>query len=259
MCATKPIAAWPHSPSRTSSRACALLGIRSSPRQALSPISRSGVVGVVGDRDRAGVRHRHRHRAHADDAGHPEALHDLADGAGEGLPAVVGLGPLEQQVRRLTGVVQQPHDQPRRVVRLVVVAHERHRRAAGPVVVELVDVEGRHDRALAEVDEVPGGPGGGVAGVEEAVEDQHHRQAALLTGLAGRRGVELGHVVDDVHETGFLRHGGVLPGGERCGVRHGQHRSRPRYSPGRRSRRAARGGGDDTHTGVPLRGVVTAG
>ena len=42
MCATKPIASWPHSPSRTSSTAWALDGIRSSPRHRLSPVSRSG-------------------------------------------------------------------------------------------------------------------------------------------------------------------------------------------------------------------------
>ena len=43
MCATKPIASWPHSPSRTSSSAWALLGIRSSPRHGLSPAIRSGL------------------------------------------------------------------------------------------------------------------------------------------------------------------------------------------------------------------------
>ena len=42
MCATKPIASWPHSPSRTSSSAWALDGIRSSPRHGLSPVSSSG-------------------------------------------------------------------------------------------------------------------------------------------------------------------------------------------------------------------------
>ena len=62
----------------------------------------------------------------------------------ERLPAGVGLGTVEQQVRRAGRVLQQPHDQPGRVVVLVVVPHEGHRRAAGAVVVELVDVEGRH-------------------------------------------------------------------------------------------------------------------
>ena len=51
-----------------------------------------GAVGVGGDRDRPGVRHRHRHRAQADHAGDAELLDDLAHGAGEGLPADVGLG-----------------------------------------------------------------------------------------------------------------------------------------------------------------------
>ena len=90
----------PLSPSRSSSRAWALDGMRSSPRQGLSPDEQVGVVGVVGDRDRPGVRHRHRHRAHPDHPADAEALDDVPDGAGEGLPAVVGLGTVQQQVRR---------------------------------------------------------------------------------------------------------------------------------------------------------------
>ena len=73
MCATKPSASWPHSPSRTSSSACALLGIRSSPRHGLSPVSRSAslacwviaigrVCGTAIGTD-----------AHPDDPGHAEA------------------------------------------------------------------------------------------------------------------------------------------------------------------------------------------
>ena len=149
MCATKPSMSWPHSPSRTSSSAWALLGIRSSPRHGLSPVSSSGLLACVGDRDRPGVRHRHRHRAHADHAGDPEALDDLADGAGERLPAVVGLRAVQQEVRRPAAVVEQPDDQPRGVVGLVVVADERHRRPPGPVVVELVDLERGHHRPPA--------------------------------------------------------------------------------------------------------------
>ena len=131
MCATKPSASWPHSPSRTSSSACALDGIRSSPRHGLSPVSRLGVVRVVGDRDRPGVRHRHRHRAHAHHPGDAEPLDHVAHRAGERLPAGVRLGPVQQEVRRPAGVVQQPDDEPRRVVGLVVVAHEGHRPAGG--------------------------------------------------------------------------------------------------------------------------------
>ena len=49
MCATKPSMSWPHSPSRTSSRDWALLGIRSSPRQGLAPGTSSGrlACGVI--------------------------------------------------------------------------------------------------------------------------------------------------------------------------------------------------------------------
>ena len=65
--------------SRSSSRAWALDGMRSSPRHGLSPDEQVGVVGVVGDRDRPGVRHRHRHGAHPDHAADAEALDDLPD------------------------------------------------------------------------------------------------------------------------------------------------------------------------------------
>ena len=139
-----------------------------------------GAVGVRGDRDRPRVRHRHRHRAQAHHPGDVEPLDHAAHRAGEGLPAVVGLGAVEQQVRRAAGVGEQPDDEPRGVVALVVVADERHRRSAGAVVVELVDVEGRHHAAVgAEVDEVLGGAGGGAAGVEEPVEHQHQGQRAV--------------------------------------------------------------------------------
>ena len=49
MCATKPSASWPHSPSRISSSAWALDGTRSSPRHGLSPVSSSGwlACGVI--------------------------------------------------------------------------------------------------------------------------------------------------------------------------------------------------------------------
>ncbi len=80
------------------------------------PVSELGLVGVAGDRDRARVRHRHRDRAHAHHAAYAEALDDLAHRAGEGLPPGVGLGTVQQQVRRAAGVAQQPDDESRRVV-----------------------------------------------------------------------------------------------------------------------------------------------
>ncbi len=189
MCATKPSASWPHSPSRISSRACALLGIRSSPRQGLSPVISSGVVRVVGDRDGTGVRHRHRHRAHPHDQGDLEPLDDLAHRSGEGLPAVVGLRPVQQQVRRAAAVAQQPHDEAGRVVVVVVVAGEGHRRATGAVVVELVDVEGRHHRRprRCRPRSGDGGEGGGAAGVEEPVERPGPWSARPARRAPGRR------------------------------------------------------------------------
>ena len=201
MCATKPIASWPHSPSRTSSSACALAGHPelAAPR-ALAGEQR-GIVRVVGDRDRPGVRHRHRHRAHADHAADPEALDDVAHRTGERLPAVVGLGPAAaggtawRRCRAAAGRPAAGRRRPRSGRGMKDIGGP-----PGPVVVELVHVERRdHAAAAVEVDEVLGGPDRGVAGVEEAV--QHHDH--------GQRGgvVELGHVVDDVHEPGFLGHG----------------------------------------------------
>ena len=82
-----------------------------------------------------------------------------------------------------------------RVVRLVVVAHERHRRPAGPVVVELVDVEGRDHPGLGEVHEVLG---------RRAAALPASRNPSRASTIGSRSdAVELGHVVDDVHERGF--------------------------------------------------------
>jgi len=151
-----------------------------------------GTVRVLGDRQRSRVRHRHRHRAHRGDQVDAEALHHRTHRAGERLPAVVRLGPAHQQVRALELVTLEPDHEPGRVVALVVVAHERDRRPPGAVVVEHVDVERRHDGAGRFGGQVVDGEGAAVAGVEEALEGDHHRQLAVP--------LESGHVVDDVHE-----------------------------------------------------------
>ena len=161
------------------------------------PGQQVGVVGVLGDRDRPGVRHRHRHRAQRHDAVDAEPLHHRPHAAAERLPADVGLRAVQQQVRRAAGVVAEPDHQPGRLVARVVVAHERHRGPPRAVVVELVHVEGGDDPGVGEVDEVLGGAGRRVAGVEEAVEHQDHRQPL--------EALELGHVVDDVDQ-GRLGH-----------------------------------------------------
>jgi hypothetical protein len=107
---------------------------------------------------------------------------------------------VEQEVRRVPGVGEQPHHQSRGVVLLVVVAHERHRGPAGSVVVELVDLEGRHDPAAVRLlDEVLGGVRSGVPRVQEPVEDHHHGHARAIG--------ELGDVVDDVDQALGIGHG----------------------------------------------------
>ncbi len=195
MCATNPSMSWPHSPSRSSRSDWALLGIRSSPRQGLVPGTSSGrfACGVIAIGRVCGTAIGTEPIATTRVT--PQPLEDLAHRPGERLPAVVRLGAVQQEVRRSAAVVQQANDEPRRVVGLVVVAHERHRRPPGPVVVELVDVEGGHDRPRAvavEIGEVPGRVRGGVSGVEEPVEDQHHRQVGDPR--------QVGDLVDDVHE-----------------------------------------------------------
>ena len=213
MWATKPIASWPHSPSRTSSSAWALVGIRSSPRHGLSPVSRSGLLAwwviAIGRVCGTAIGT----EPMLDHAGHAEALDDLAHRAGEGLPAVVGLGPVQQEVRRAAAVAQQPDHQPRarRTPR------SGRARTTSPAAGRGSRGTGRRRRSRPRGPPSPrptrccDRPGRGVAGVEEPVEDQHHRQARL-TGL-----VELGHVVDDVHH-------GRVPGSRGGDPRAGAHR-----------------------------------
>ena len=197
MCATKPSMSWPHSPSRSSSSDWALLGIRSSPRHGLAPGHQLGTVGVRRDRDRPGVGHRHRAPSPSTTTRvTPQPLEDLAHRAGERLPAVVRLRSVQQEVRRAAAVVQQSDHQPRRVVGLVVVPHERHRRPAGPVVVELVDVEGRHDRARAGARR--GRRGAGPRGRPRCRRRGTRRGPAPSSGRDPR---QLGDLVDDVHES----------------------------------------------------------
>ena len=154
MCATKPIASWPHSPSRSSSSAWALDGIRSSPRQRLSPAISSMLLAcwviAIGRVCGTAIG-----TAPMPTTRSPRSARRPRGPPREALPAGVRLRPVQQQVRRAAGVAQQPDHQPRGVVGLVVVAHERHGRTPGAVVVELVDVEGGHDRAVGLVDEVP--------------------------------------------------------------------------------------------------------
>jgi len=174
------------------------LGARRDPQLALPPahpVDQLRPGGVRRDRDRPGVRHGHGHAGQSHELAHPEPLHDLAHAAREGLPVGVRLGPAQQEVRRPGGVLHQAHREPGRVVALVVVAEERQRGAPGAVVVERVDVEGRHHLATTltggELVEVVGRESRGVAGVEEAVQDDDEH---------GGCPVELGDVVDDVHE-----------------------------------------------------------
>jgi hypothetical protein len=140
------------------------------------------------------VRDGHRDGAQADHAAYVEALDDLAHGAGEALPADVGLGPREEEVGLAAGVLERTDDQARRLVALVVVADEGDGRSPGAVVVEGVDVEGGDDATLRQRPEVTGGDLRGLARVEEAGEHDHHREPAGVDDPLD--------VVDDVHQPG---------------------------------------------------------
>src|SRR4051794_37346125 len=84
----------------------------------------------------------------------------------------------------------------------VPAADERHGGAARAVVVELVDLERRHDPpAPGLLDQVPRRDGRGVAGVEEPVEDEHHGELG--------HACELGYVVDDVDQPVGIGHGSL--------------------------------------------------
>jgi hypothetical protein len=151
---------------------------------------------VVGQLHRSGVRDGHRHRSHRDDQPHLEVLDDRAHGTCVGLPTTVWLGAGQQEVRRALLVLHQPDHQTRRLVVGVVVLHEGQRRTTRAVVVELVDVEDRHDAALVARRQVLGRQRGRVPGVQETLERSHQHRTVAATP-------ELGDLIDDVHEPGL--------------------------------------------------------
>ena len=113
-----------------------------------------------------------------------------------GLPAAVRLGTGQQEVRRALLVLHQPDHQARRLVVGVVVLDEGQRWTARAVVVELVDVEDRHDTTLVARRQVLDGQRGRVPGVQETLERSHQHRTVAATP-------ELGDLIDDVHEPGL--------------------------------------------------------
>ena len=197
MCATKPSTSWPHSPSRSSSSDCALLGIRSSPRHGLAPGTSSGrlacgVIAIgrvcgtaIGTEPMATTRLT------------PSRSTTSRTARAKASQRLSGSGPCSSRYAVPPLSCIRRTDQPRRVVGLVVVTRRRSSRAdgrgsRGTRRRRRSPPPGRVSTTGVEVGQVPSGVCGGVAGVEEPVEDEHHRQV----GDPG----ELGDLVDDVHE-----------------------------------------------------------
>jgi hypothetical protein len=152
--------------------------------------------GVGGHAGRAGVRHGHRDRVHADGHADVVALDQLGDGGDEPLPLDVRLRAGQHQEAQAGGILDLLEHQLRRLERLPVVLHEGHRGTAGPVVVELVDVEGGQHLVLEGVEQVLTGQPAGRARVDEPAEgvDEHRAVQLARTWLILGEGVELSRI-----------------------------------------------------------------
>ena len=118
------------------------------------------VVGVGGQRDRAGVRHRHRDGAQPDRLADAQPLGQQPYRGDEALPAQVRLHAREQQERRPDAVVQRVQAQLGFLVVGEVVGLERHQRPPRPVVQQFVDGERRHQLGVQRVLQVLRRPAG---------------------------------------------------------------------------------------------------
>jgi hypothetical protein len=101
---------------------------------------------------------------------HVVPLDELPDRSGEPLPVVVRLDAFQQQELDARVVGQQVQAQVRRGVVGEPVLGERHLGAAGPVVVQEVDVEPRQQPVVEHLEQVVGGHPAGLAGVHEPVQ-----------------------------------------------------------------------------------------
>nr|BFE69451.1 hypothetical protein GCM10020092_027520 [Actinoplanes digitatis] len=106
-----------------------------------------------------------------------------------------GSGSTEQQERRPELVAHEVQRQARLLVALPVVLDEDHRRSAGAVVEQLVDVEGREDPGVELVQQVFAGKLNRTPGVDEAGEC-----------LQKHRGVQLRQVVGQLVEPVWVEH-----------------------------------------------------
>ena len=151
----------------------------------LVPLEQLGAAGVDGDAGRAGVGDRHRDRVEADAQPDAEVVDQTLDRLGEPLPLHVRLRAVQQQELVADGVGQAVQLEAGGVVGLPVVLVENHQWPAGPVVVQLVDVERRDQLGTARLQQVLAGQACGVAGVDETGEcDHEHRLVGLHAALS---------------------------------------------------------------------------
>src|SRR5690625_2984019 len=130
---------------------------------------------VLGDDQGARMRHAHRDGRHTDGQTDVVALDQVGHLGGERLPPEVGFRAGEHEIRRTGVVTVQAYIECRRLVVGVVVFVEDHRRPAGAIVVELVDVEALQDFGVISPDVLRGQPRAGTS-TEKAVESvQQHR------------------------------------------------------------------------------------
>jgi hypothetical protein len=164
------------------------------------PVAQQALVGgVCGDADRPGVRHGHRDGVETDGQADAEPLDQAGDGRDEPFPLQVGLRTGEEQERRAGRVAQQVQRQARLVVTLPVILHEDHRRSPGPVVEQLVEVEGREDLTVQLCQQMVTGELDGAPGVDEPGQslDEH-------------RCVQVGQVVGQLVEPLWVEHAADL-------------------------------------------------
>jgi hypothetical protein len=166
-------------------------------RPQVGSVHQLGPRGVRRDHDGPGVWHSHRHGADPHHQAYAEDLDDLADGSGESLPPVVGLGTCQQQVRGAGGVDEAADVQPRRLVGAVVVLVEGQRGSSCPVVEQPVDVQlGENVAAhlaglvvrVVDTEQVLGRQPTRLPRRQEAVEGvQQHRPTVRRPQAAGTR------------------------------------------------------------------------
>ena len=137
-----------------------------------------------------------------------EPLEQTDDRRGEPLPLQVGLRAGEHEERRPLPVMGELDRQRRLLVALPVILNEHHRRAAGAVVEQRVDVEGDERLRVVLLDQLFPRQPGGAAGVDEAGHRLHQHRALQrcerLVGQIGGQGVQLGGIE---HVGGLLRSG----------------------------------------------------